>query len=96
MCRRKNTEISLMDAISMIDNFCPIKIYYNGKVLWDDDGSMGVYMPLEAALENYKIKHPNWSQILIHSIKIDIDHFHHGIIRLKGRVVKHKDSIWDD
>lgn len=89
MRRHKYTEISLMDAISMVDNFCPIKIYYNGRVLWDDNVDIGEdWMSLETALENFKIKHPNWGQILIHSIKIDIDHFHHGIIRLKGRVVK--------
>lgn len=85
MCRRKYTEISLMDAISMVDNFCPIKIYYNGKLVWDGDASMGAYISFETAIGNFKIKNPNWGNILIHSIKIDIVDFHHSIIRLKGR-----------
>lgn len=88
MFKRKYTEIGLIDALSMVDNFCPIKIYYNGKLLWDDDAAMGVWMSLETALENFKIKNPNWGHILIHSIKIDIVDFHHSIIRFKGRVVK--------
>ena len=86
--RRKYTEISFMDAISMTDKFCPIKIYYNGKLVWDDDASMGAYISLESAIDNFKTKHPEWQQIMIHTIKIDIVSFHHSIIYLKGKRVK--------
>ena len=84
MFKPKCTEISLMDALSMVENFCPIKIYYNGKLLWDGDAAIGACISFETALENFKIKYPNWGHILIHSIKIDIVDFHHSIIRLKG------------
>ena len=91
--RRKCTEISFMDALDMTENFCPFKIYYNHELVWDDNASMGVYMSLESAIENFKTKHPEWEQIMIYTIKIDIDHFHHSIIRLKGKRVKPYEEV---
>lgn len=93
MFKHKNTEISLIDAISMVDNFCPIKIYYNNELVWDDDMAIGFgWVSLETALWSFKNKHPEWVNIVIHTIKIDIVDFHHSIIRLKGK----KRKIIDD
>lgn len=88
MCR-KNTEISFMDAISMTDNFCPIKIYYNNEVVWDDSLFLyGGWSAFDASINNFKMNHPEWEQIMIYKIKIDIVDFHHSIIHFKGKRVK--------
>jgi hypothetical protein len=91
---RKCTEISFMDALSMTNNFCPIKIYYNNKLVWDDDLSESEgWMLLSEAIEKFKAKHPEWQQIMIHTIKVDIVSFHHSIIHLKGKRVKPYEEV---
>lgn len=85
----KCSEITLHEAIRKIDVFCPIKIIFNGIILYNDydsdveieNGMYGEIMPPLAIVPS-RIK--NFDQSIVHSIQIKIVQHHHSIIIMKG------------
>jgi hypothetical protein len=85
----KCSELTLIKAISMVDNFLPVKILYNGEVLYNDYDS-----EVEIDEELYGEEYPPMKIIpfrirgrennIITSIDIEIVDHHHSIIRLQG------------
>ena len=90
----KCSEITLDEAISYIDRFCPVKIIYNNEVLYNDydstvvaartdDGECiyGEIMPPACVIPDRIC--PIYSYIVT-SINIDIVDFHHSIVKMNG------------
>ena len=85
----KQSEIQLWEVIKMLDQFCPIKIIYNKKVLYNDydskveiePGAFGETFPPEMALAQ---RHNELLNKLVYSIKIDVVQHHHSIVYITG------------
>lgn len=79
----KNSEITIRDAIEYVDKFCPMKVIFNGVILYndydgDDDGESDI--PLNV------IPNRLWQfdKYIVTSINIEIESFHHSIISMQG------------
>lgn len=79
----KNSEITIRESIEYIDQFCPMKIIFNGIILYndydgDDDGENDI--PLNV------IPNRLWQfdKYIVTSINIEIVEFHHSIISMQG------------
>ena len=84
---KRYSNISLEKALELIKPFCPIKIYYNRKILWDDCLMVGEgWISLNSAIDNFKKACHAYKNILITDIKIKITDFHHSYIYLKGHI----------
>ena len=89
-----NSEISLRWAIEYVDQFCPVKIMFNGIVLYNDYDSELVIDTLENGTEVYgEIKPPldvvpnrlwQFDNYIVTSLNIEIVEFHHSIISIQG------------
>lgn len=74
------SEITLRDAIEKVDCFCPVKIIFNGVILYDDyDGE-------EEGVTLKVIPNRIWQfdKYIVTSINIDVVEFHHAIISMQG------------
>ena len=71
------SKIKIKDISSIIEHFCPIKIYINEECAFDDDK---VTQPLAVDKEFAKIKEILQNEAFISSIKFDICDFHHSIV----------------
>ena len=79
------SDLKLSDAISYVEKFCPVEIYYNGNLVWTDRCDASEWMPMEAAIKQFESKMQTRNrQIFIIRIGIEVIDFHHSIIRLKG------------
>ena len=85
----KNSEITLREAIEKIDLFCPIKIVFNGIVLYNDydsdvevaDGIWGeIYPPINVVPDRLW----QFDKYIVTDINIEIVEFHHSIISMQG------------
>lgn len=85
----ENSEITIREAIEYVDQFCPIKIIFNGIVLYNDYDST---IELEDGLCG-EDKHPldvipnriwQFDQYIVTSLRIEIVEFHHSIITMHG------------
>ena len=66
------SELKLEDTKSAVDAMCPIKIYINGNVVWDDNyDSIKLYDYIFTM--NYIVK----------EIKFKVVSFHHTIVKIK-------------
>jgi hypothetical protein len=76
----KNSEITLRDAIEMSEAFCPIKIIFNGVVLYDDYYGEEQEAPLSV------IPNRIWQfdEYIVTSMNIEIVEFHHSIVAMQG------------
>ncbi len=79
----KNSEITLRDAIEYVDQFCPVKIIFNGVILYndydgEDDGECDT--PLNV------IPNRIWQfdKYIATSINIEIIEFHHSVVAIQG------------
>ena len=79
----KCSEIAIRDAIAYIDNFCPVKIIFNGIILYndydgEDDGERDI--PLNV------IPNRIWQfdKYIVTSINIEIVEFHHSVVSMQG------------
>lgn len=90
----KVSEITLREAIEYVDKFCPIKIIYNGTILYNDYDS-------NIVIDRTKDGEPIYGEIMppmcivpdrimpidkyiVTSLNIDIVEFHHSIISIQG------------
>lgn len=90
----KHSEITLHEAISMIEIFCPIKVVYDNIELYNDYDSGRVIEMLEDGTEIYGERYPFARVIpirikglenrLVTEIHIEFVDFHHSIITIKG------------
>lgn len=88
------SEITFMEALKMIKDFCPCKVVFNGIELYNDYDSNRVIEVDEDGGEVIGEDRPFLSVIperlwqydhyMVTSIKIDIVHFHHSIISMEG------------
>ena len=85
----KNTELTLRKAIEKVNAFCPVKIIFNGIVLYNDydsdveieDGVFG-----ENDIPSNVIPNRIWQfdKYVVTSVNIEIVEFHHSIITIQG------------
>lgn len=88
------SEITFIEALKMVDSFCPCKLIFNGIELYndydsnrvievDEDGSktIGEDEPLELVVPERLWQYDHY---MVTSIKIDIVHYHHSIVTMEG------------
>lgn len=83
----KNSEITLREAIEKAEVFCPVKIIFNGIVLYDDYD----YDENEAPMN--VVPHRIWQfdKYIVTSVNIEIVEFHHSILAMQGEYVDEVD-----
>lgn len=80
------SDLNLSDAVSYIEKFCPVEIYYNGNLVWTDRCDASEWVPMEMAVKQFEEKmESRHKRIFILRVGIEIVDFHHSIIRLKGK-----------
>lgn len=85
----KHSEITLLEALSMLDSFAPIKISFNGIVLYNDYDSEievepGVYGEVRPWQEVIMDRLWQSKDCIITDINIKIVDYHHSIISMRG------------
>ena len=92
----RESEITLIEAITMLSAFAPIKITLNGIVLYNDyDGIEivpGVYGEIEPPTKVIPERLWQAKDYIITDIKISIVHFHHSIVDMRGRYEPHEED----
>lgn len=84
------SEISLREAIEYVDTFSPVKITFNGIVLYndyDDDAieiEDGVYGENKPPMDVVADRLWQFDHYVVTSINIKIVQFHHSIITMQG------------
>lgn len=84
------SEITLREAIEHVDAFCPVKIVFNGIVLYNDYGedvieiADGVYGEIKPPMDVVIDRLWQFDNYVITSINIEIVEFHHSIITMQG------------
>lgn len=91
------SEITFEEAINKIMAFNPVKISYDGEVIWDDSLDISIWKPLGEALNIFYIKNIYYNFYMITNINISITEYHHTIIDLYGyadinKINKHYDE----
>lgn len=81
---KANSEITVIEAIKNLEYFSPIKIVFNGIVLYDDWDFDEVSPPLEALRE--RLWH--YENYVITSIEVKIVDFHHSFVYLHGELLR--------
>lgn len=76
-----SSSIRIKDIADIIENFCPIRIYVNGKCIFDDDK---VTQPIAVDKEYAKSRELLKSEAYVDSIKFDICDFHHSIVYIQA------------
>lgn len=85
-----NSEISLREAIKYIDKFCPVKIIFNGIILYNDydedaiEIEDGVYGENKPPMDVITDKLQQFDNYIVNSINIEIVEFHHSVITMQG------------
>lgn len=85
---KTNTELTLREAIEIIEPFCPIKITFNGIELFND------YDDVDYSLEQFDKEKDfidlladrlwRFDDYLVTSLNIKIVQFHHAIVEMEG------------
>jgi hypothetical protein len=85
---KHNSSITFDEAVQASMQHSFIKLYYNGKCIWNDDLTWEEgWVPLEMALDNFRDTHKDYDKIRITDMKVKIVEWHHSIIYLKGKEV---------
>lgn len=80
------SDLNLSDAVSYVEKFCPVEIYYNGNLVWTDRCDASEWVPMEEAVKKFETKmESRHKRIFILRVGIEIVDFYHSIIRLKGK-----------
>lgn len=85
----KCSELTLRGAIEKIEVFCPVKIIFNGVVLYNDYDSNveiedGVYGEDKVPLNVVPNRIWQFDKYIVTSMNIEIVEFHHSIITMQG------------
>lgn len=84
------SEINLLEAIEYIDKFSPVKIVFNGIILYNDyDENMveiedGVYGEDKPPMDVIPDRLWQFDKYIVTSINIEIVEFHHSVITMQG------------
>ena len=84
------SEITLREAIEHIDCFCPVKIVFNGIILYNDyDDDMieigdGVYGENQPPMDVIPDRLWQFDNYIVTSINVEIVEFHHSVITMHG------------
>lgn len=84
--KTKLSAITFDEAVRYIMHFCPLKIYYNRKCIWDD--TLGFYdgwLSLKDALDNFCNTYEDYERIVITDLKVEIVDWYHSVVYLKGK-----------
>ncbi len=84
-----NGKLTLRGAIEKTAAFCPIKIIFNGIVLYNDYDSEvkieeGVYGEVGTPIDVIPNRIWQFDKYIVNSINIEIIEFHHSIIAIQG------------
>lgn len=85
----KVSEITLRETIEKIDDFCPIKIIFNGVVLYNDYDSDveikdGVWGEIDLPINVIPDRLWQFDKYIVTSLSIEIVDHHHSIISIQG------------
>lgn len=76
------SEITLREAIEYVDKFCPVKIVFNGIILYNDyDETYGEIKPPMDVVADRLWRFDNY---VVSSIDVKIVDFHHSIVIMQG------------
>ena len=84
------SEITLREAIKYIDKFCPVKIVFNGIILYNDydedviEIEEGVYGEIKPPMDVVIDRLWQFDNYVVTSINVEIVEFHHSIITMQG------------
>ena len=84
------SEINLREAIEYVDKFSPVKIVFNGIILYNDYGEDvieiedGVYGENRLPIDVVPNRLWQFDNYVVTSINIEIVEFHHSIITMRG------------
>lgn len=93
-----NSEISLREAIECVDKFCPVKIVFNGIILYNDYGEDvieiedGVYGENKPPMDVVADRLWQFDKYIVTSINIEIVEFHHSVISMQG---EYKERLYE-
>ena len=85
------SEISLREAIEYIEKFSPIKIVFNGIILYNDYGDDvieiedGVYGENKLPMDVIPDRLWQFDNYVVTSINIEVVEFHHSVITMQGK-----------
>lgn len=87
----KQSEISIIDALSMLDSFAPVKIIFNDIILYNDyDGAeCGESSTWQDVLLSRLWRAKNY---VVTDINIRVVSFHHAIVSMRGKYEPEKDK----
>lgn len=85
----KCSEITLREAIEKLEVFCPIKIIFNGIVLYNDYDSNaeiedGVYGEVKIPMNVIPDRIWQFDKYIVTSMNIEIVEHHHSILTMQG------------
>lgn len=86
----KISEVTLREAIEKLDVFCPIKIIFNGVVLYNDyDDDMveiedGVWGENRLPIDVIPDRIWQFDRYVVSSLNIEIVDYHHSIVTMQG------------
>lgn len=79
------SEITLQDAWNKCcDQWAPIKLYWNGELIWDDDVDFEEWINPANAITIFENEHGVIRHKMVYKIEIEIVDFHHSIVRMYG------------
>ena len=86
----KHSEITLIEAIEFISRFSPVKIVFNGIILYNDydentiEIEDGVYGENKPPMEVIPDRLWQFHKYIVTSLNIEIVHFHHSVVTMQG------------
>ena len=84
------SEITLREAIEYVDKFCPIKIVFNGIIIYNDcDEDLpeiedGIYGENKPPMDVVPDRLWQFDKYVVTSINIEIVQFHHSVVTMQG------------
>ena len=80
------SEISLREAIEYVDKFRPVKIVFNGIILYNDydENEDGVYGEDEPPMDVVADRLWQFDNYVVTAINIEIVEFHHSVVTMQG------------
>ena len=84
------SEISLREAVEYVDKFCPVKIVFNGIILYNDydddviEIEEGVFGEVKPPLDVVADRLWQFEHYVVTSINIEIVQFHHSVVTMQG------------
>lgn len=84
----EHNEIGLFEALVMLEPFAPVKVSFNGVLLFNDyDGNEDESAPLLVTVQR-RLWHAE--RYVVSDINVSIVEFHHGVVELWGRYEEEK------